>query len=409
MAPPGSTGCRRSPADVKALLIQPRAMHWFWNWSPPPIGLLYMKAAAPEQTTVVDCAHLGIDERAVIDAERPDIVGCTAFTSTRHEVLAILEYAKAAGCTTVLGGPHVLTPATARQCADNYPFVDYIVRGDGEAAWRDLVNGLPRPRVSLDFEADIDALAPPDWSAVDVTSYLPRDSGLVHGVDLEQTPRISVVFSRGCPGRCRFCTTWHRPVRRHSPEWIERMLTPLADAGIRHLTVDDDCWGTDEENAIEISEVMGRLGFVWRATTRADLLTEDMVYAMADAGCYSITVGLEHGSPRMLELIGKDLDLQTVIDGRRYCWDAGVRFEVLCLQGYPGETEQDREIHDSFIRILDPDVISRSFATYLLPGSKIWHEAVKRGEVDDSVWLGPGRFCVSKPGKPVMWREMGIE
>lgn len=187
------------------------------------------------------------------------------------------------------------------------------------------------------------------------------------------------------------------------------MLTPLADAGIRHLTVDDDCWGTDEANAVEISEVMGRLGFVWRATTRADLLTEDMVYAMADAGCYSITVGLEHGSPRMLELIGKQLDLQTVTDARHYCWDAGVRFEVLCLKGYPGETEQDREIHDTFIRILDPDVISESFATYLLPGAKIWHEAVARGEVDDSVWLGPGRFCVSKPGKPVMWREMGRE
>jgi len=67
---------------MTALLVQPRAMRWFWQWSPPPLGLLSMAAAAPG-TRVIDCAQSGQEEADVIADHRPDIVGVTAFTSTR--------------------------------------------------------------------------------------------------------------------------------------------------------------------------------------------------------------------------------------------------------------------------------------------------------------------------------------
>lgn len=386
---------------MRALLIQPTDIRWFWGWSPPPVGLLSLAGSAPG-TIVRDCAQEGSDELAVLEEVQPDILGVTAFTSTRHSALHLLEAAHDRGIRTVLGGPHVASAAVARQVAAEYPFVDHIVRGDGERTWQAIVAGEPVPRIALDYLPDLDILAPPNWSAVDVMSYPARDDGIVDGVDLATTPRVSVVFSRGCPGRCHFCNAWRRPFRQHSPGWIERSLEPLAALGVRHLCIDDDCWATDEATAIEICDVLHDLGFVWQAETRADLMTAALCDAMYDAGCYQVCVGLEHGSARMLELIGKGLDLDAVLATRRYCGDAGIRFAALCMDGYPGETEQDREEHLRFLHVLAPDSFSAFGATIILPGTDLWRDAVAAGQVTDDIWLGPGRHLIATDSGPRM-------
>ena len=389
---------------MTALLLQPRAMRWFWQWSPPPLGLLSMAASAPG-TIVIDCAQEGRDEADVLDEYRPDIVGVTAFTSTRHEALEVLRQAKARGSQTVLGGPHVSARNIAEQVAAHYPFVDYIVRGDGERTWKRILAGEAVPRVSLEYLPDLDLLPVPAWDAVDVLAYEPRDAGIHHNVDVEQTPRISLVVSRGCPGRCGFCRAWKRPMRRHSAGWVERALTPLADLGVRHICLDDDCWATDSINAMDICDVLHRLGFVWQATTRADLITPDLAEYMADSGCWKVAIGLENGSPHVLDLIGKNLDLAAVLEARRACWNAGLRFVALTMTGYPGETEADREEHAAFLGALDPDETGTFGATIILPGTRLYSEAVAAGQVTDDVWLGPGRHLIATPEGPKMWGD----
>ena len=389
---------------MTALLVQPRAMRWFWQWSPPPLGLLSMAAAAPG-TRVIDCAQSGQEEADVIADHRPDIVGVTAFTSTRHEALAVLEAAKAAGARTVLGGPHVSARNIAEQVAQHYPFVDHVIRGDGERAWARLVAGESLPRVSLEYLPDLDALPVPAWGQVPVMEYAPRDSGIYQGVDLETTPRISIVVSRGCPGRCAFCRAWKRPMRRHSAAWVRRALEPLADMGVRHICIDDDCWATDAANALEICDVLSDLGFVWQATTRADLITAELAEYMAAAGCWQVAVGLESGSRHVLDLIGKRLDLDAVLTARRACWDAGLRFNALTMTGYPGETDDDRREHAAFMARLDADDTGTLGVTVILPGTQLYSEAVAAGQISDDIWLGPGRHLIATPEGPRMWSE----
>lgn len=366
--------------------------------------MLYMAAAAPG-TIIRDCAQTGEDEISVLDEMRPDIVGVTAFTSTRHDALAVLEAAKARGARTVLGGPHVASPRIARQIAEHYPFVDHIVRGDGERAWARLVAGEELPRISLDYCADLDMLPLPDWSAVDLAGYPPRDSGIYHGVDLEAVPRVSVVFSRGCIGRCQFCAAWRRPARRHSPPYVRRMLEPLAALGIRHLCIDDDCWAMDEDEALEVCGILDDLGFVWQAETRCDLLTPGLADAMADAGCYQVCVGLEHGSVRMREAMGKALDPTVVLAARSAAAHAGLRFSALMMEGYPGETQADRDEAASFMAQLAPDNASSFGGTILLPHTWLYETERIAGRVSDDIWLGPGRHLIATPDGPQMMGE----
>lgn len=356
-------------------------------------------AGGASSTRVVDCAQEGRDERAVLDELSPRLVGVTAFTSSRHAALDILRYAKEAhGARTVIGGPHVTTGRIARQIAEHYPFVDHIVRGDGENVWRALVRGEPVDRLVLDYVDHLDALPVPAWDAVPVMQYPPRDEGIYHGVDLSSTPRVSVVFSRGCPGRCNFCSAWRRPMRRHSPAWVARALEPLAALGVRHLCLDDDCWATDEDNAVEIAGILGRLGFVWSAETRADLLTPELAEVMADNGCWSVAVGVEHGSQRMLDgPINKHLDLADVLRARAAAWDAGLKFVALLLSGYPGETDEDRQAQGAFMRMLQPDDTGTLGRTLVLPGTRLYSDAIASGAVNDDIWLGKARHLLALP------------
>ena len=194
-------------------------------------------------------------------------------------------------------------------------------------------------------------------------------------------------------------------MRRHSAAWVRQALEPLADMGVRHICIDDDCWATDHDNAREICDVLSDRGFVWQATTRADLITPELVEYMTASGCWQVAVGLESGSRHVLDLIGKRLDLDAVLSARRACWDAGLRFVALTMTGYPGETAEDRREHAAFMARLDADDTGTLGVTVILPGTQLYSEAVAAGQVSDDIWLGPGRHLIATPEGPRMWSE----
>ena len=102
-------------------------------------------------------------------------------------------------------------------------------------------------------------------------------------------------------------------------------------------------------------------------------------------------VGLESGATHVLDLIGKNLDLEAVLAARRACWDAGLRFVALTMTGYPGETADDRKEHAAFMARLDADDTGTLGITVILPGTQLYSEAVAAGQISDDIWLGPGK------------------
>lgn len=116
-------------------------------------------------------------------------------------------------------------------------------------------------------------------------------------------------------------------------------------------------------------------------------------------------VGLESGATHVLDLIGKNLDLEAVLAARRAAWDAGLRFVALTMTGYPGETADDRKEHAAFMARLDADDTGTLGVTVILPGTQLYSEAVAAGQISDDIWLGPGRHLIATPEGPRMWSE----
>lgn len=371
------------------LLVLPPATAQYWDWAPPPLGLLYIAAHDREDTQIWDGSQKG-DPVPFIESEHPRVVGVTVHTSTRKDAIRILKAAKESGAITVAGGPHFNSSDMARQWKEHYSFVDHIVRGDGEVCWENIVaaDGYDCPSSYQRVNPD-DAFILP-WEKVDPSIYPARDvsRGWVGDVHLGETPRVSLVSSKGCVGRCEFCTAWMRGYVSHSYDFLDRNLHALKEYNIRHICWDDDCWGIDKDLAHRLCDTQASLGMVWQATTRVDVLTQELVNHMASTGCWRIAVGLESSVEKVRAAMNKDVSLDRLREVRGWTRTAGISLSVLMMQGYPGQTEWDEQSDYWFVQSLGPDDIGCLGFTVVLPGTALYARARSAGYVDDTHWLG---------------------
>ena len=212
----------------------------------PPLGILYISSYLKKQgfaVGVFDSTFATLAEfQALIDRERPPVVGIYCNMMTKRNVLAMAAYAKQCGATVILGGPEPPYYAADYLAAG----ADIIVKGEGEVTLGELlphlaqhgldkldsINGiafrnsdgqvvetLPRP-----FIPDLSANPWPDREAIDLPRYMQvwKDH---HGKS-----SVSVIQARGCPYTCRWCShsVYGNSHRRRTPGdaadevlWIE--------------------------------------------------------------------------------------------------------------------------------------------------------------------------------------------
>lgn len=107
------------------------------GYTPSPLGILYLAGYLRQNKKLkIDVIDASIEPKNAfiekINKFKPDLVGLSSLTPGRHEALksAILVKSLLPGCKVVLGGVH--PTIMWKQIMDNYPFIDYIIRGEGE-------------------------------------------------------------------------------------------------------------------------------------------------------------------------------------------------------------------------------------------------------------------------------------
>ena len=117
----------------------------------PPLGLAYLASMVRDEhdVRIVDSLaedYTYEDVERVIKKYDPDVVGITSTTSMMPDAYVVAKMAKTFNedVKMVMGGPHVtfVPERTLREC----PYIDYIVRGEGELTFRELIDSLERNR-----------------------------------------------------------------------------------------------------------------------------------------------------------------------------------------------------------------------------------------------------------------------
>jgi radical SAM superfamily enzyme YgiQ (UPF0313 family) len=372
--------------------------------SSPPLGLAYI-ASVLRQSHEVKIIDSNILNYTIGDVERelrsfnPDVVGITSVTPSIYEAYKVAETAKrvSGDCKVVLGGPHA--SFMPRQTMEECEYIDIIVRGEGEETTRELIEnierGAPLNEVKgITFREKneiIDAEPRPFIKNIDDIPFPSRDLLPMPLYKFNGVKYTTMLTSRGCPFKCSFCSSsrlfggyW----RGRSPENVlEEMKIVYEEYGIRNIEFMDDTFTLNQERAERICDGIIKQGWdiSWGASSRVDTLSKKLVEKMKKAGCWIIFLGIESGSQKILDAIGKGITLEQAKEAVKILKDAGIQVLGSFIIGFLQDTKETIKETIKFAKSLNLNYAEFSILTPY-PGTPIFDYAKKHGILLTEDW-----------------------
>lgn len=363
-----------------------------------PLGIGYLAAVLEKNgysVNVIDCQALKLSLAEVENELRnrqPDLVGLTSTTLTYKSALKIIEVAKKAlpTCVTVLGGPHVTF--WDKEAFEECPSLDVVVRREGEHTLLELVQRLDAGKsyhdvIGTTCKKDGKIVKNPDRPYIENIDELPFPA--VHLFPIEQFNKYGniifpVMTSRGCVYWCDFCTAvrmFGRKYRMRSPNKVVDELELLYKKyGEKQYTFYDDAFTVDQTRTHEIcDEILKRgLNIKWDCETRVDMVSKDLLLKMKKAGCIAVWYGVEAGSQKVRDAMGKGINTQQTLNAFKWTQDAGMIAVASIILGFPGETKETAWESVKLLKEINPDEIGIYIATPY-PGTPMYDYVTKMG------------------------------
>jgi radical SAM superfamily enzyme YgiQ (UPF0313 family) len=183
---------------------------------------------------------------------------------------------------------------------------------------------------------------------------------------------------RGCPHPCIYCskalrTSYGPRMRYRSAASIVEEMRFLERHGVNVMVFTDDAFTQDRERVMVLCDAIRTAGLRIRWTTEGRVRPADleMYRAMRAANCTTFSMGVESGSPRILETLDKRATVEEAERAFALAREAGLLRVGFFMVGCPGETEADFEDTRNLMLRLDPDMIQVAFFTGY-PGSRAY-------------------------------------
>lgn len=330
---------------------------------------------------------------ALLVDEKPDLVGISQFTHNRFAALRLAELAKRVNplCLVVLGGPHATH--RSRDILAGFPQVDGVVLGEGEGTFLELARHLQQSGDrnltaihGLACRHGDEIVVTPSRSPIADLDTLPAavscyDDAI--GVDRQRQLEF-IITSRGCPAVCRFCSSplfWGRSLRFRSPRAIVDELRTIRDThGLLYFSLRDDTFTADRRRVLEFCRLLveERLHVMWNCQSRVTSVDEEMLGWMKRAGCECVQYGVESGSERILQSLGKRITPEQVRRAAAATRRVGLHLSIYLITGVPGETDEDLQATLRLIDDIKPhDGQVSPLACY--PGTSLFADLVAAG------------------------------
>jgi anaerobic magnesium-protoporphyrin IX monomethyl ester cyclase len=356
-----------------------------------PLGLAYIAASlsgAGYQVRVYDFQVERNSVHAEVETFRPDVIGISVTTPAAGIAAGLAGQLKEKypNLPIIAGGPHpsILKEKTFQETS-NY---DYLVVGEGEATILELLQAIcgDRPLREVrgicyrdgaqviqtpprEFMPDLDRLPRLPVELFKFRRYIPTPGTFIH------LPSVAFLTSRGCPFHCVFCnkSMFGDTIRQMSARRIVDEIVELKErCCVREFNFYDDTFTVDRHRVLEFCDLLRsrKVDIKWKCNSRVNTVTRDMLMAMRQAGCFSISFGVESGDDRILKKIRKSITTAEVRDAFRWSKEAGISRAAFFMLNLPGDTRETVEKTIRFSREIRPDFISFEL-TKPLPGSAI--------------------------------------
>lgn len=384
----------------------------------PPLGMLYLATILENEgfeTSMLDQAAKGltVDETAKwIHKEDPDIIGFSTLASSGRTAAAISEEIKKQKPTAKIVLGNYYATFNAERIMQKYPWVDIIVRSEGEITTLELAKCLKngdrlKNVLGLTFRErnriistpdrplikDVDSIPFPDREMLDVEYH-----SEVAGAITAPEKFTSVLSSRGCPFRCRFCgcQRFARGVwRARSAKNTLEELSLLASKGYKQFLFVDDSFTINPKRVIEICRGMRKekIDMNWICEGRVDSCSYETVREIVKAGCKIIYFGIESANQRILDYYNKQITPAQSEKAVKTARKAGMNSIVASfIVGAPTETREEIENTLKFARKIPIDFPQFNILG-VFPGMDIWDELKAKGVLKEEEYWETGAMA----------------
>jgi len=350
-----------------------------------------------------------------IKKARPQLLVCETSTVSLMHDMRLLEKIRS-DIPIAICGPDI----TIRQPAflQKHPFIKYVLVGEYEFTLLDLAASL-KENNSLD---KVSGLIYRDSAGIKATPLRPLVAldkmpwPLREGLFMERyndtpgdmpLPSVQMLSSRGCPYKCKFCL-WPQ-VMYQSNQYRVRDIKDIVDEmeylvkqmHFKSVYFDDDTFNCGKERMLVLCDEIKRrsLNVPWGIMARADLMDEEILTAMRQAGLYAIKYGVESASQELIDSAGKNMNLKKTEEIIRFTKMLGIKNHLTFTFGLPGETKGSIYKTIELALSLDPATIQFSIATPF-PGTVFFKEMKENGHIisdDLAEYDGNNRSVITYP------------
>jgi anaerobic magnesium-protoporphyrin IX monomethyl ester cyclase len=401
---------------TRILFVEPPKDYWFLmgEYLPPPTGLLVLAAYLERELSdleieVMDCQAERKDWKDVerrIESVAPNIVAASGFTCNAYVCARVAQTAKKVNpdIVTVIGGQHF--SFKAEESLTDFPEIDYIVRGEGEETFVELVKALAEGDVAgvagLSFRNNGGVVHTPERQLIEDLDSLPFPAYHLVEDNMDDyhftlmagknTRYMILEGSRGCKHRCSFCTQWKHwggIWRTKSPKRIaDEMEHNHRRFGGRFLWLTDDNFDYKMRGMELWRELKGRdfaddIAWFFQARTDDIANHSDIVAKLREVGNNWILIGVENNSPEVLKDFKKGLEVGDASRAVKILNDNDIFTQSMFVMGSRRDTMKSMSELRRFSLELDTHLAIYTTLTPF-PGTDVYESAMQNGWIEDT-------------------------
>jgi len=333
-----------------------------------------------------------------VTALRPDLVAFSTMTDSYQWTCRMARTIKAAlNVPVIIGGVHAIsTPETVAE----QDCFDIICVGDGERCMVELCDAFDEYRAKGSLAVENLWFRTPQGVVKNGKATITRDLDAVPFPDkdlfYENMPWMErlyqIITGRGCPNRCTYC---HNSVMKDKfgPHYlrqrsVDSVIAELEWAkeryGVTHVDFLDDLLTFNKRWIMEFcARYKERIGLPFHCLVHAKTASDEIVRALADAGCISVGMGIQTAveHTRHHFLLRKESNRE-IADACARFRAAGLAYQLDFIPGLPEEGEAEIRESSEFFISLKPNMVAYSWLA-LYPGTPIVGIVKDLGLIDD--------------------------
>lgn len=385
---------------------------------PLPIGLVSIREVIKKEGIEVEILNLyGFKDwssvQKVLRLDHYTIIGIPCYTRQRLSVLELANLCKKINknITIVLGGPHA--SCLDVQILEFTKSIDYIIRGEGEIPFIELIGCLENKRKSelikiknLTFRIQDKIIRNKSRKQNEILADFPIfklssqelemfpecESLLFHFKQLHGSKRIApIIASRGCSFNCQFCCNgvfWDKQIYYPVEHVIKQIEYFYNNFGIKIFDFYDDNFVYSKKFVTKLCNkiIKKKLNINWWCSGRANNLDCEILTLLRTAGCFMVSIGVESGSDQILKNINKKIQVDEIRVASQAVRKSKMSLRVTLSIGHPGETSESINDTINILKEIKPDQIGL-FLAKIYPCTSLYELAKSEKLINDDYWF----------------------